>query len=60
MCQRPIPSLSAGFAIANLCKFCLLIPLVHKWVLGPGLAITALAFYFVYTVIYCLAVADAI
>ncbi|KIY97451.1 Sodium/potassium/calcium exchanger 6 [Monoraphidium neglectum] len=49
-----------GFAIANLCKFCLLIPLVHKWVLGPGLAITALAFYFVYTVIYCLAVADAI
>lgn len=49
-----------GFAIVNLAKFCIVIPLVHKWVLGPGLALTALGFYAVYTVVYCLAAADVI
>ncbi|KAI8474810.1 MAG: Sodium/calcium exchanger protein-domain-containing protein [Monoraphidium minutum] len=43
-----------GFAIANLAKFCILIPFVHKWVLGPSLALIALSFYAVYTAVYCL------
>lgn len=50
----------AGFAIANLVKFCLLIPLFHKWVLGRGVALTALAFYAVYTIVYCLMVTHVI
>ncbi|GBF97359.1 Ca2+:cation antiporter family [Raphidocelis subcapitata] len=49
-----------GFAIANLAKYCLLIPLVHKWTLGRGIAVVALSFYGVYTAVYCLAVAGVL
>lgn len=49
-----------GFAIANLAKYCVLIPLVHKWVLGRGVAAIALGFYAIYTVVYCLAAAGVI
>ena len=49
-----------GFAIANLVKFCVLIPFVHRWVLGRGIALTALAFYAAYSAAYCLLVSGAI
>jgi hypothetical protein len=55
-CPPPPPPPPKGFAIVNLAKYCILIPLVHKWVLGRGLAVVALSFYALYSLVYCLAV----
>lgn len=47
-------------AIANLVKFLILIPFWHNWVLGRGAALTALAFYAVYSVAYTLTVSGVV
>lgn len=49
-----------GMAIANLVKFLILIPFWHNWVLGRGAALTALAFYAVYSVAYTLTVSGVV
>jgi hypothetical protein len=46
--------------MANLAKYCLLIPLVHKWTLGRSIAVVALSFYGLYTAVYCLMVAGVL
>jgi sodium/potassium/calcium exchanger 6 len=57
--DRPLAALY-GAAIANLAKYCVLVPLVHKWELGRGVALTAFAFYGAFAVLYSLVVVGVI